>query len=116
MSIYFDHGLLCGYAFDAGSDFVPDPSSVDVSASDFQLLERAGSQVTKLILSKDQEYINWSDVFEVELNGKTYYHLKGIGDGDFIGIDDTKQLYEIRHDPLEVKPLHGTVAEVLSCY
>jgi len=41
------------------------------------------------------------DKYEVELADKMYYHLFDMEDGDFIGIDKKKKVYEITHDPYE---------------
>ncbi|MBL0745649.1 hypothetical protein [Chryseolinea lacunae] len=70
----------------------------------------------KALLSKeDAQLINPSDVYELELNGKKYYHLADLenGDGDFVGIDDQKNLYRITHDPFEITVVNGSLAEIL---
>jgi hypothetical protein len=34
-------------------------------------------------------------------------------DGDFIGMDYQKNIYVITHDPYEIKPLKGSLIEVV---
>ena len=46
--------------------------------------------------------LNTSDIYKIELNGKIYYHLKDLEDGDFIGIDTQKNIYLITHDPFKI--------------
>ena len=51
----------------------------------------------------------------MSLNGKTYYHVQDItdGDGDFIGIDADKNVYEFRHDPFEITLLTEPLETIL---
>ncbi|GHU18964.1 hypothetical protein FACS189475_05310 [Betaproteobacteria bacterium] len=68
----------------------------------------------KNIFTKDElKYINLSDVYEVELDGKIYYHVYELEDGDFIGIDKGKKLYKITHDPYEIKLMKEKLIEYL---
>lgn len=53
------------------------------------------------------------DVYEVELDGKIYYHVRELEDGDFIGIDDKKNIYKLTHDPYEIMLLNKPLVEVL---
>ncbi|MGB5013161.1 MAG: hypothetical protein WBO68_03950, partial [Pyrinomonadaceae bacterium] len=107
LSIYMCHGLICGYAFETNPKFQPNIETIDVSNLRIEFLDTPTRQLKALIPRDLQELINWADVYDVELNGKIYYHLKDIGDGDFIGIDERRNIYEIRHDPFEIVPLAG---------
>lgn len=44
-----------------------------------------------------------------------YYHIYDLkdGDGDFIGIDEKKNVYKITHDPYEITLLEKTLIELL---
>ncbi len=116
VSIFFSHGLVCGYTFESGRDFDPDPGTIDVSNTTQEFVDSPDPIVKSLLSSRDQELINWSDVYEVEVEGKTYFHLRDIGDGDFIGIDENSRFYEIRHDPIEVIGLDGSLGEIFNRY
>ena len=70
--------------------------------------------VKTLLSPDDQKLINWSSAFEVEINGKQFYHLRDLNDGDFIGMDADGLFYEIHHDPLEVIGLDGNLSEVFA--
>lgn len=116
LAIYFSYGLVCGYAFDDVRYFDPDIASIDISNARFDFLDEPDLEVSKLLAPDDRRLINWSDVFEVELDGKVYFHLKDIGDGDFIGIDQNRTLFEIRHDPFEIRTLTESFADIISRY
>ncbi|MEY3451193.1 MAG: hypothetical protein RL711_1019, partial [Bacteroidota bacterium] len=49
----------------------------------------------------------------LDLKGKTYYHLKDIEDGDFLGIDIHKNIYKITHDPFEINLQKNELINVL---
>lgn len=114
MSIYVSHGLLCGYAFEGERTFKADPASVDVTDTRIELLDTPTQELKALIPKGLQDLINWADVFDVELDGKTFYHLKDMGDGDFIGIDEFGTLYLIKHDPPEITQLKGNMERIFS--
>lgn len=46
--------------------------------------------------------LNPSEVYEIELDGKTYYPIRELEDGDFIATDKEKRVYSITHDPYGV--------------
>ena len=114
MSIYVSRGLMCGYGYESNRKFKADPTSVDVSDVRVEVLDTPTEELKAIIPKDIQELINWADVFDVELDGKTYFHLKDIGDGDFLGIDESSNLYEIRHDPYEIRPLAGDLRTVFT--
>lgn len=113
-SIFFSYGLICGYSFDWGRDFIPDIATIDVSSVTQEFLDSPDPVVKTLLSADDQKLINWSSVFEVEINGKRFYHLRDIKDGDFIGMDADGLIYEIHHDPLEIIGVEGTLGEIFA--
>ena len=56
-----------------------------------------------LLTKQELANINENDIYASNLNGKDYYHLKELEDGDFIGIDTDNHIYLIAHDPFEIK-------------
>jgi hypothetical protein len=114
--IYFSRGLIMGFTLNRDANFRPDLGTIDVTNARVEYLDAPDAELEALIPPEERALINWSDVFEVELEGKTYYHLKDLGDGDFIGIDAGRRVYEIRHDPFEIKPLRGVLAEIFPRY
>lgn len=116
VSIYLTHGLVCGIQFAESLSFTPKLDSIDVSNAQVEFLDFDESAVTSVVSEQDRELINWADVYEVELNGITYYHIADIGDGDFVGVDAKGNRFEIRHDPFEVRPRAEALKELLEEY
>ncbi|MFB6456298.1 hypothetical protein ACE38W_13580 [Chitinophaga sp. Hz27] len=62
-------------------------------------------QIAHLIPPSLTSKINPTDVYEVELDGKVYFHVREIEDGDFVGIDLQGIFYKITSDPYEIVAL-----------
>ncbi len=116
VSIFFSHGLVCGFACEAAENFGLDRALIDVSQARQETLDSPDPSVKMLISPEDQDLINWADVYEVKIEGIMYFHIKSIGDGDFIGLDENGFAYEIRHDPFEITGLDGSLQEILGRY
>jgi hypothetical protein len=115
MSVYFSRGLVSGYAFEKSIDFNADVESVDNSLARLEFLDLPESEVLRLV-GANRNLINWSDVFEVYLDGREYFHLKSLDDGDFVAVDLDGSFYEVTHDPFELNRLPATSFEDVLAY
>jgi hypothetical protein len=113
--VYCTHGLICGYRMSNG--LLSAPNVLKINAQHFQkeYLDNYSIGIMKSILSPSEiNLINSSDFYEVELQGKEYYHVKDLEDGDFIGIDREKNVYKFTHDPFEITYLEGDIESNLA--
>ncbi|MDO4881573.1 MAG: hypothetical protein Q3983_09850 [Capnocytophaga sp.] len=109
------YGLLLAY-FTDNNEFVQwQAEAVSIDTSRIRIKYLDDSPIEKLLSKKELQYIALNDLYEVSLNGKTYYHVQDItdGDGDFIGIDNDKNVYEFRHDPFEITLLTEPLETIL---
>jgi len=112
-SIYVYNGLIVGYSIEGAENFNIDESNIDIEKfkkeyrvnKDYEKLEKYLTSAEKLV-------INRNEVYEVLLNDKTYFHIMDLEDGDFIGMDYEKNLYEITHDPFGIRLINRTLQEV----
>lgn len=98
-----DNGLILGYSMVKPINFIPDLNKINVT--NHIKIQKGEDEFNKIIFLFSKEelaLINPSEVYELDLKGKTYYHLKDIEDGDFLGIDIHKNIYKITHDPFEI--------------
>lgn len=107
ITLYFADQMFLSYSTDISlKKILFNPSKIDLSQCK---IKEWGDEVSKTILSflnkEERAFINSSSIYITRLEGKDYYHLKELEDGDFIGIDDTGQLYEITHAPFEITQL-----------
>lgn len=92
---------------------VDEPTSQATSASNIPPSNIEFDAIRHLFNEEELSLIDPIDVYEVELEGKIYYHVRELEDGDFIGIDDEKNVYKLTHDPYEITLLNKSLVEVL---
>jgi len=114
VDVFFYSNILQGYATPTIREFRPDSQKIKVSNFYLQSLdsddfEKAKALIDKITLAK----LNPNDIYALALDGKTYYHLKDLEDGDFIGIDEGKKIYKITHDPYGIVELNGPLTAIL---
>lgn len=108
------YGIVMGYATPASAEFAPDRSKIRLNGFRKQYLDEDQVETMKEFLDASEiEVINPSEFYEVELEGKTYFHIAELDDGDFVGIDRDKNVYKITHDPFEISRLPGSIQQVL---
>ncbi|MDQ0106566.1 hypothetical protein J2T02_001677 [Chitinophaga terrae (ex Kim and Jung 2007)] len=102
--VYF--GLVIGYATPDNAKIQLDIHKIDISQLQIRYNQNLLYDKIKPLLKPHYiKTVSPADVFEVELDGKIYYHLQDLEDGDFIGMDDNGRYYEITHDPYEIKEI-----------
>jgi hypothetical protein len=109
-------GVIAGYSLTGSTKpVVVDISDIDVGSFKKQYFENPDFENIKGIFTEQElSLINQSEVYKVPLDGKDYYHIQALENGDFIGIDSNKTIYQITHDPYEIVPLPGTLETVLN--
>jgi len=108
------YGILLGYSTPAAILINPDVARIDVRSAHIQYFETDDLDKLKEILSEEElQLINPADVYEMELKGKTFYHLHDLGDGDFLAVDREKNVFKITHDPYEIKKIEESLTHYL---
>lgn len=114
VDVYYYSNVLQGYATPTIKEFRPDIETIRLRNYYLQSLESDDYDRAKVLLDKAAlDKINPNDVYELVLDGKKYYHLKDLADGDFIGIDEEKKAYKITHDPYGFEVLSGPLVDIL---
>ena len=104
-SIFIADGLVAGYTINTHAKikkYTFDANTVDVSFVYKSFCENGYYEKVALLLTEEE--LNWiaPDIYPTELNGKIYYHIRELEDGDFLGIDTENCIYKITHDPYDV--------------
>lgn len=109
VSIYIAYGVIIGYSIDKEERikrYKFDIDSVDVDSLHKIMIGNDNyKNVAPFLSEAERKIINENDIYVTELNGKDYYHLKELDDGDFIGIDNNNHIYHITHDPFKIVPI-----------
>lgn len=117
LEIYMISGLVCGYCTPTSGKFRPDTDMIRLTGFRKVYLDGYELETMREFLDQSEiDLINPSEFYEVPLEGKTYYHVTDLEDGDFIGLDREKNVYRITHDPYEIKLLEGGIHKNLSKY
>jgi hypothetical protein len=101
VSIYIAYGVVNGYSLDnKNSKYKFDSSEIDTTNVKKVLIggEHINSKILSYLTDREKELINVDDIYITSINNKDYYHLKELEDGNFIGIDEENNLYEVKHD------------------
>ena len=102
-NIFIANGLLCGYSTPGKKKPQLDPKKIDIKNARVRTLGHSDFDEIESLFSADElAALNPSEVYKVRLSNKTYYHLKDLEDGDFIGVDGEKRVYIFRHDPVSI--------------
>ncbi len=108
------YGIFFGYSIPNIKELNPDISKIDTTRywiKNFENIEY--ESIKKYLVKEELELINPNDVYEIELDGILYYHLKDIGDGDFVGMDEIGKLFKITHDPFQVIEIKNRLSALL---
>jgi hypothetical protein len=55
------------------------------------------------------EKLNLSNLSELEIEGKSYYQIKDLGDGNVIAIDSEGQVFGLIHDPYKIELINPSI-------
>jgi len=114
VQIYIANGLITGYSTPQANNFLPDIDCIVVTNAKTIAMDTTDfDKIKSLLNDAELKLINASNVYEIDLLGKVYYHLKDIEDGNFIGMDMEKRIYKVTCNPFEIIELTGRLPEIL---
>jgi hypothetical protein len=112
--IYVSSGVVNGYSTPKSKNFSPNVDKINIENYQRAYVNNADfEKIRGLIDEEELALIRPDEVYQVDLKGHTYFHIKDIDDGDFIGIDDQKNVYKITHDPYEIVLLTTDLSDSL---
>ena len=82
-----------------------DTSKVEKAKSKFA----ADDKIKKLVKGLRSNELNLDDLSEMELEGKNYYQIRDLEDGNYIAIDSKGQVFGLTHDPFKIELLNKSV-------
>jgi hypothetical protein len=117
LQIKIGYGILLSYMPMNVREFAPSLEDINVDNHIVEYYENNDFQFIKKVLTEEElGLLNPNDIYLLDIEGKKYYHLFDIADGDFIGIDINKKVYRITHDPFEIIRLDQTLVDALKEY
>lgn len=95
-----------GVIFQFKHDGVLDPSAqVDVSALEVKYLDSHGKRLLAHRLAPERAArVNPAHVYEMEINGESYLHLRDLDDGEVLAADPNGRIVRLSPHPFAVEP------------
>lgn len=114
LNITIHEGLLIGFEIERNilefNNFQIDLSSLKKSKSKFA----ANTKIEKLVSGLTCELLDLTNLGEFDFNGKTYYQIKDLEDGNYIAIDNKGQVFGLVHDPYKIELLNKSVRQFVN--
>ena len=112
--IYVSSGTISGYSLGRNKKNNIDISKVDVSGFKKEFIgESDYNRIMHVLNEEEKKLLNPSEVYSIFILGKEFFHIKDLEDGNFIGMDECKVIYQIAHDPMEAVVINKKLSEVL---
>lgn len=111
LNITIEDGLWIGFEFEKHipelHNFQIDLYSLKKSKSKFA----ADSKIEKLVHGLTCKKLELTNLGEFNIDGKTYYQIKDLEDGNYIAIDNKGQVFGLVHDPNKIELLNKSVRQ-----
>ena len=114
--LYFSDNIFLGYSTNLPVGSIQfNCEKIDISKTRKKFWGDEGSSIVKRFLTNNElKSINIGDIYISNINGKDYYHLKELEDGDFLGFDQTGNFFILTRDPFEIRKIdRKSVADFL---
>jgi len=113
LNITIHEGLWIGFEIEKTildfNNFQVDLSSFKKSKSKFA----ADTKIEKLVSGLTCGQLDLTDLGEFEIDGKTYYQIKDLADGNYIAIDSKGQVFGLMHDPYKIELINKSVRQFI---
>lgn len=67
------------------------------------------NKIETLVRGLSSDILDLNDLSEFETNGKFYYQIKDLGDGNYIAINNKGQVFGLVHDPYKIELINDSV-------
>lgn len=111
LNIIIEEGLWIGFEFEKNildfNNFEVDMSSFAKSKSKFSL----DTKIEKLVSGLTCDKLDLTNLGEFDFDGKTYYQIKDLEDGNYIAINNKGQVFGLIHDPYKIELINRSVRQ-----
>jgi len=115
LNVHIDYGIMIGFWVPASRKFKFDSSKIDIGKQYIYYFENEDFKELKSIIgAKQAELLNESDVNKVLLNGKDYFAIGEVEDGQYIVIDLDGKVYYASYQPFTLRLIENPLNEVLN--
>ena len=109
LNITIHDGLWIGFEIEKNildfNNFQIDMSSFKKNKSKFS----ADTKIEKLVSGLICNQLDFTNLGEYDIEGKTYYQIKDLEDGNYIAIDNKGQVFRLINDPYKIELINKSV-------
>jgi hypothetical protein len=109
LNITIDEGLWIGFEISKNIldffDFQVDTSFI--RKSNLKFLK--DTKIENLVIGLTSEQLDLTNLSEFDIEGKIYYEIKDLNNGNFIAIDNNGKVFWLIHDPYKIKLINISV-------
>jgi hypothetical protein len=69
------------------------------------------SKIEKLVNGLSCSQLNLTNLNEFDIDGKTFYQIKDLEDGNYIAIDNKGQVFGLLHDPYKIELINKSIKQ-----
>lgn len=114
LNITIHEGLWIGFEIEKNildfNNFQVDLSSFKKSKSKFAV----DPKIEKLVIGLTCNQLDLTNLGEFDIDGKTYYQIKDLEDGNYITIDSKGQVFGMMNDPYKIELINKTVSQFVA--
>lgn len=92
------------------TDFYFDLSRLFKDKSNFA----KNSKVKRLVSGLSSPNLDLNDLSEFEVDGKYYYQIKDLEDGNYIAIDNKGKVFRLIHDPFQIELINKSITQFVA--
>jgi hypothetical protein len=111
LNITIHEGLWIGFEIEKNilkfNNFQIDLSSFKKSKSKFAV----DTKIERLVSGLTCEQLDLTDLGEIDIDGKAYYQIKDLEDGNYIAIDNMGKVFGLMHDPYKIELINKSVRQ-----
>jgi len=102
-------GLWVGFEIERNildfTDFKFDLSKMEKSSSQFA----KDNKIEKLVAGLSSPNLDLNNLSEFEIDGKCYYQIKDLENGNYIAMDNKGQVFGLIHDPYKIDLINKSI-------
>lgn len=115
IEVYTSNGLMSGFFVSDNLESI-DPSTIATESLYVKHSRNDDIKEFSELFLRIQPYsksLDLSDSFRITVQGKDFFTVKALGDGNYLAIDKGGCLYELTHDPFSIRIKYATINSFL---
>jgi hypothetical protein len=110
INLTIDEGLWVGFECEKGI-LSFDAFKIDLSQLKRSKMKSSNNQLNQIVDGIYSDELDLSDLSEFEVDGKRYYQIKDLQDGNYLAIDIKGRVFGLMHDPFKIELINNSLRQ-----